>query len=120
MQMSGSLRSGSLPPSEALSGPEQALAVAALLWHQHGSHMPLGAAQSWAASVHTAVGLLPRVKQLGSGWRLWILWFLHQAAVQFPVDQLQQRADGPYSWTKTWQASQYVHCTLQILRGPAR
>lgn len=85
--------------------------MAALLWHQHGAHMPLAACESWAASVTAAVASLPRVKQLGGSWRLWTLRFLQEVAAQFPADQSQQHADG--RWTKAWQASvQCMQCKM--------
>lgn len=94
--------SGSLQASDALLGPEQALAVAALMWQEHGPHMPLTAWESWAAAVEAAAAALPCTQELGRRSRVWVLRFLTQVAAQVPVAQSKE-AHG--QWNQSWQAS---------------
>lgn len=93
--------SGSLRASEALLEPEQAVAVAALLWHEHGPHMPFAAWDSWAAAVEAAAAALPCTQERGRRSRVWVLRFLSQVAAQVPVVQSKE-ADR--QWERTWQA----------------
>lgn len=108
VQTSASLRQ----PDETLAGPRRALAVASLLWHEHGGQIPAAACQSWAASVAVAVGQLQESdasrRSSSAGCHVWELRFLRQVAEYLPSslhEQQQQQSEGLQQWTKMWQVS---------------
>ncbi len=99
--------SASLRQPEQLAGHVRTVAAAGLLWHAHGSHMPLTACASWLAPAAAAVAQLQSAdaSQRASGRLLWSLRFLQQLAAHVPADPLQQGAEAALSWQKVWQVS---------------